>query len=180
MSWISVPFSLALFIISAFTASITLPLPIGANTSSLRYQPGGSLAITSQDTAAAPLNSTHIPVRFLGVNCYYLKPHTVNLQACQPLFASLVAGGNVYEKKELGNRSRFRFDNEPCTIEIKSPNREDRKVSISIADIILLATEVLETCKKTSTGGAYTFEGAWQVAVTRDVTYDARLGSEIL
>ena len=113
-------------------------------------------------------NLTYKPDNFLGVDCYYLQPATVDLLTCQPLFAKLVEGGQVYTKERFRNGKQFRYGYEPCTIMLSSTTRGDRSVEISMIQIILYATEVLQTCQETSTGGANTFQGTWQVIVTRD------------
>lgn len=118
-----------------------------------------------------PRNTTIQPLNFLGVECYHLLPETVTLLTCQPLFARLVEGGDVYEKLHLWNGWICKASHESCVIKIESPARQDRRkrVSISLAQIIRYATEVLETCRETQTGGANVFEGSWRVVVTRDV-----------
>ena len=47
-----------------------------------------------------------------------------------------------------------------------------------MADIVTYATEVLQTCQETSTGGANTFQGTWRVVVTRDVVSGAAAASQ--
>ena len=74
----------------------------------------------------------------------------------------------MYEERELRNKGRFRFAYDPCVIMVSSPTRGDHRVRLSMADIVLYAIEVLRACEQISTGGAYTFQGTWQVVVTRD------------
>ena len=57
---------------------------------------------------------------------------------------------------------------DPCCITIQSPRRDDRAVGISTADVISRVTDVLNECASSGSGGAYTFEGNWEVVVTRD------------
>lgn len=114
-------------------------------------------------------NITSGPLTFLGVDCYHLLPDTVTLETCQPLFAKLVNAGSVYEKYRLYDGWSFRAVNEPCFIKIENPIREQRRerVSLSMADILMYATEVLRTCQEPGTGGSNTFKGAWRVVVTK-------------
>ncbi|KAL8829068.1 MAG: hypothetical protein Q9191_002230 [Dirinaria sp. TL-2023a] len=105
---------------------------------------------------------------FRDVKCYDIPDATVNLHSCQPLFAKLFEGGHAYDPNEMSNGGRYRLDSEPCVITISSPNRADRRIRISMAALVWYASEVLRTCQELSNGGAYTFQGTWQVIVTRD------------
>ncbi|KAL8728589.1 MAG: hypothetical protein Q9166_005322 [cf. Caloplaca sp. 2 TL-2023] len=141
---------------------------------------GSSHAVAAPPRTNDPISlapgSPHIPnlnttnsLNFLGVNCYHLDPSTdrISLQMCQPLFAWLMSGGNVYEPQSFWNGWRFKragFDQ--CMITIFSPEQDDFAVRISYAKIVTSAHEVLEQCM---TGGADTFEGNWSVVVTRNV-----------
>ncbi len=113
-------------------------------------------------------NITYSPENFLGVDCYHLQPSTVSEISCQSLFAKLVERGDPYEERDLPNGWRFRHGHDPCVIMLSSPSREDRRVKITAAHMLLYATEILRTCQESSTGGAYTFVGTWQLVVTRD------------
>lgn len=113
-------------------------------------------------------NHTYGPYNFLGVDCYHLQPATVNLEACQPLFAKLFERGKVYEETEVTNGFRALYAYEPCTIMVASPSPRDRRVKISMAHLVVYATDILKACREPSTGGAYTFVGNWQVVVTKD------------
>ena len=160
---------LVLFISTSLLATIhTLALPTLANVTS----PASSLA-TNLPTSllVAPLhppNTNSNPSNFLGVECYHLVPATVDLIACQPLFAMLLRSGNIYGEKKWWNRTLLRAGQNPCCIMVSSPSRDDWRVTMCLADIVLYATEVMQTCQETSTGGAYTFQGSWQVIVTRN------------
>ena len=112
-------------------------------------------------------NITHSSKNFLGVNCYNLPDATVNLNTCQTLFALLFEAGHVYDENAVPNGWRFRYDQEPCVITVSSPTRGDRRVKMSVASLVLYATDILQTCRELSNGGAYTFQGTWQVIVTR-------------
>ncbi|CAF9941437.1 MAG: hypothetical protein ALECFALPRED_009141 [Alectoria fallacina] len=136
-------------------------------------------------TPPFPLPSTTSPTlntssNFLGIECYHLQPYTIDLTTCQPLFAAMLrsGGGDVYAAHQYGNGWRFRKGAEPCTITLLSPERTDRRVSVSVADVVVYATEVLGACcgeagpgagtgTGTGTGGANTFRGRWRVAVSR-------------
>lgn len=141
----------------------SLPLTGGTHTpSSLKEHPA-----TNSETTQ---NTTYHPLTFLGVNCYYLQPATVDLQTCQPLFAKMFGGGHVYERHQFYSGYWFQSGYEPCVIQISATAREDRraKVSISIAEVVSYASEVLETCRESGSGGANTFQRSWQVVVTRE------------
>lgn len=126
-----------------------------------------NLTTIFEATATHSQNITHNPQNFLGVNCFYLKPETVDLTDCQPLFARLVAYGHVYDEQSVPKGWFLRYNNHPCIIRVTSPTRADRRVKISMMDVILYTTEIIETCRETGTGGAYTFQGTWQVQVSR-------------
>ncbi len=112
-------------------------------------------------------NTTHNPVNFLGVHCYHLLPDTVDLEMCQPLFAWLLHDFDAYKEKRYWNGWRFQRGSNPCTIALSSPDRKDSHVRMSMAAIVMYATEVLQTCRETSTGGANVFDGNWRVAITK-------------
>ena len=122
-----------------------------------------------------PLNgsTTTLPsqsLNFLGVSCYHLDPthDRVSLITCQPLFAALVGGGHIYDEYEFPNGWRFDVPGENCAIRLTSPSREDRRVKMSMSDFIEYGSEVLRECVM---GGANTFQGRWQVVVTKKVEY---------
>ena len=147
------------------TAPLTAPLP---------------LPLPSTTTSSPPLNSSS---NYLGIECYHLLPYTLSLTTCQPLFAALLStsssrGGDAYTPHQYRNGWRFRRGVEPCTITLLSPERTDRRVSVSVAEVIVYASEVLGACADgeageggqgtgTGTGGANTFRGRWRVAVSR-------------
>ena len=134
--------------------------------SSSNFPPQRSLNVTTARLPVTePFNSTLNPLNFLGVQCYHIQPATVTLNDCQSLFAMLVREGNVYEEKEFQSRSRFRYPRTHCSVMIFSPYREDKRVKLSVMGLIKYATEILEECRD---GGANTFQGSWQVVVTRD------------
>lgn len=115
-------------------------------------------------------NITSRPLTFLGVDCYHLLPDTVTLHTCQPLFTKIFEAGHVYDKMRLYDGWFYQAGSEPCVIKIENPIREERRqrVSLSMAEIVLYATEVLRTCQDPGSGGSNTFEGAWKVVVTRN------------
>ena len=78
----------------------------------------------------------------------------------------------MYDEMEVPNGWHARYDHGDCTISVSSSSRGDRRVKITTADLIVWATEVLQTCQDPSTDGAYTFQGTWQVEVTRDPIRD--------
>lgn len=163
-------FLLAIVLPSCTTHAFAFPSPADLTS------PIVSLTSSNQTTTSEPATviqlqnttTTHNPVTFLGIDCYHLPPHTVDLSACQPVFAHLFRQGDVYTEKEWWNGCRFREGIEPCTIAISSPDRKDRRVRLSLADVVLYATQVLETCREMGTGGANVFQGNWRVVVTRD------------
>lgn len=124
-------------------------------------------------------NNTNYSSNFLGVVCYHLVPDTVDLHLCQPLFARLMQRGNPYEEMAWWNGWHFRRGIEPCIITLSSPVRQDRRVRISLADVVVYASEVLRTCQETSTGGANTFQGTWRVVVTRYPLEAAAMNSSL-
>ena len=165
-------FSVSIFLLGMACAIIFPELAGSANSgvsskTNLTAIPNTSL-IWTQSLVDTPNN-------FLGVECYHLEPETVTREACQPLFDRLFVGGHVYEERQMSNKRLFRFAYDPCVIMISSPTRGDRRVTLSIADVVLYAIEVLRACEKISTGGAYTFKGTWQVVVTRNPTQIAHL-----
>lgn len=117
----------------------------------------------------AQQNTTSHSLTFLGVSCYNLLPDTVTIGACQSLFTKLVEAGHVYDNVRLYDGYHFQSGYDPCVIKIENPDREARRhhVSISMAQMILYATEVLETCRVPGSGGSNTFDGNWRVVVTR-------------
>ena len=108
-------------------------------------------------------------LNFLGVSCYHLDPATdsVSLLSCQPLFANIFRKGHVQDMHYLYNGWSYRYMHGPCIIKISSadPKEGYRSVALSMATLVEYASEVLRDCK---TGGANTFEGSWQVVVTRN------------
>ena len=116
-----------------------------------------------------PSHPSH-PLTFLGITCYHLLPTRVTLQTCQPLFAALVQAGDVYTPYPIRNGWVFQSGYEPCVIRIESSAREDRgkSVRVSMSQVVLLATEVLETCRGVGSGGANGFEGSWRLVVMGD------------
>ena len=82
----------------------------------------------------------------------------------------MVRHGDIYERISLANGWWFQSGSEPCFIKIFSPDRDDRfqRIVTSKADIVGYATEVLQTCTETGTGGANTFHGSWRVEVSRE------------
>lgn len=136
----------------------TMPLSLSSNNMTTVLE-----AVTTRSR-----NITYSPLKFLGVQCYHLQPATVNLEACQPLFSKLFEKGDVYEEIEIPNRSRFQYGYAPCTMMVSSPARDDRRINLSMAALVGYGIEILQTCQESSTGGAYTFQGTWQVMVTRE------------
>lgn len=123
----------------------------------------------SSEAATTPTRIiTYSPGNFLGINCYHLQPSTVSENSCQPLFAKLVEHGDAYKEKEYPNGWRYQPGHDPCVIMLSSPSRKDRRVKITAAHMLLYAMEILQTCQESSTGGAYTFVGNWQLVVTRE------------
>lgn len=133
------------------------------------------LTSLNQSTTFAPTttqlqqqNTTDSSSNFLGVECYHLLPDTVDLIACQPLFAKLLRDGRAYEERNLYNGFRCQMGIEPCVIMVSSPDRRhDRRVRISLAEMVTFATEVLINCLENETGGANVFRGDWRVVVTK-------------
>lgn len=135
-----------------------------------------NLTTGPEAATARTLNITYNPGNFLGVDCYHLQPSTVSQNLCQPLFAKLVERGDVYEEINFRKGWWCRHGHDPCVIMLSSPSRQDRRVKITMAQMLLYATEVLQTCQESSTGGAYTFMGSWQLVVTRE-RIDITLGA---
>ena len=167
MSWRHSSLTILLVLFNLMLTTHASVLILGDNTrpASLQVE---NLTRAFEATATRLGNVTYNPKNFLGVNCFYLKPETVNLAACQPLFERLVSRGHVYDEQNVPNGWRLQYAYEPCVIVVASPTRGDRRVKISMMDIIIYTTEVLNTCRETSTGGAYTFQGTWRVQVTRN------------
>ncbi|KAL9026045.1 MAG: hypothetical protein Q9196_005234 [Gyalolechia fulgens] len=136
-----------------------------------------------QTAFGAPTNTTSSPLNFLGVHCYHLSPADhVTVHQCQHLFQFLFSSGNVYHKIKLYNGWVFKAPppstpQDACIITIASPDRKDRNVMLSMADLVAYSGEVLREC---GTGGANTFEGQWSVIVTKDfVTEGWRSGGRV-
>lgn len=166
------PASLLAIVALCYT-TYTLALPAPADlTSPVSSIPSHLTTVPASPTVQLQ-NTTRNPPNFLGIECYHLLPDTVNLETCQPLFASLLQAGDAYEERKWWNGWHFRRGLDPCTITLSSPDRKDRRVSISLADVVVFTTEVLRTCRETGTGGADTFRGTWRVAVTRFPLDDA-------
>lgn len=70
---------------------------------------------TTKSAILSIINSTILPppLNFLGVECYHLKSATVNLQACQSLFANLFRAGHIYKKEKLNNGYRAMYAYQP-------------------------------------------------------------------
>lgn len=110
---------------------------------------------------------------FLGPRCYHLLPATVDLEACSSLFDKIFAERSVAVPQQLYNGWRYMLPDRLCTLMIYSPNaRNDRRVRISLAEVASHAIEVLRFCDSAASGsgsgGSYTFEGMWEVVVTKD------------
>lgn len=58
-----------------------------------------------------------------------------------------------------------RHEDQECIIQILSGEKRDHSVFLSRAEIITLASEVLQECE---TGGANGFKGRWSVVVTKE------------
>ena len=135
-----------------------------------------SIAGISKTIGLAPMAANHAArnitshsLTFLGVTCYNLLPDAVSTGTCQSLFAKLVMAGHVYDKVKLYDGYHFQSGHDPCFIKVENPDHEERRrpVSISMAQMILYATEILETCQFPGTGGSNTFDGNWRIVVTR-------------
>lgn len=156
---------------------LTAALPNLAPATSLipfRSEPSRIANLSSLETR--PGNEISPSPNFIGVECYHLDPQRdmITRQSCQWLFDNLVSGGHVYEEKLWYNNFRFYSRHHDCTIKIYSPTREDRylRISLSLAQIMLYAIEVLDDCRESGTGGANVIQGDWRVAVSRDVLND--------
>ena len=116
-------------------------------------------------------NTTLHPLTFVDIRCYHLLPETVDLHDCQPLFDRLFADGNVYQKQRMWNGWTFKSGYSRCIIRIETPVQSERRVgvSLSIAEIVTFAIDVLKTCRASKSGGFYVFEGSWRVGVSRNV-----------
>ena len=150
-----------------FSGIRALSLPVSTLEYQLPSSPIANLTANYDPVTNQSSNSTTNSLTFLGVDCYHLLPDTVDLLMCQNAFADLYRGGHVYEEVSLYNGWFYRTQRDPCTIKIANRSKQERhdRVSISVADIVSYATEVLEECQ---TGGANTFKGNWQVVVTRN------------
>lgn len=158
--------------VSALIIIVThaLAVPTLADVTHYTSLPQSNATTTSSVATAPPHNITHSPLTFLGVNCYHLLPDTVDLTSCQSVFANMLREGNIYEQHNWWNGWQFRTGRRgPCTITLSSAAPEDhfRMVRVSIAEVMMYATEVLQSCRETRTGGANTFEGSWKVEVTK-------------
>ena len=154
--------------VTLLCAAMATPLAIpSARTSIARISKTNHLVPLAANYAAR--NTTSHSLTFLGVTCYNLLPDTVSIVTCQSLFAKLVEAGHVYDKVRLYNGYHFQSGYDPCVIKVENPDREERRhpVSISMAQMIMYATEVLETCQFPGTGGSNTFDGSWRLVVTR-------------
>ena len=130
--------------------------------------PNTNTPLSLAHPAHHPINSTN-DINFLGVDCYSLDPAvaSISLLECQPLFAWMMSGGDVYQPHTFWNGWRFKkAGHDPCLVTITSRNTKDKSVRISYANIVLKAHEVLEQCR---TGGANDFGGNWSIMVTRGV-----------
>ena len=164
-------------LVVALPALVSVTRALRLPVSSLEIQlPSSStnLTINHDPTMTQPANSTSNPLTFLGVYCYHLLPDTVDIQMCQTAFAALYRGGHVHDKIKMYNGWFYKMQHEPCTIKIANTSEKERhdRVSISMAEIVRYATEVLEECRHPGSGGANTFEGNWQVVVTRNPIKD--------
>lgn len=161
---------LAIALISRTTHALAPPTPAdlaspaSLTSSNLTSTPGSATIGRLQNITQDPADD------FLGVHCYHLPlpSDTVNLELCQPLFARLLRDGNVYEERGWWNGWLFRRPGEPCTVALSSPERRDLRVRISLAEVVVFAMEVLQTCSENGVGGANTFQGEWRVVVTRN------------
>ena len=142
--------------------------PVLANATTPAFLSDFNLTTVCEAAITRSKNITYHPKNFLGVHCYRLQPATVTQEACQNLFAKLFEKGDAYEEIEVYNGWRAQYNNEPCIIMVASPSRRDGRVKVSMAGLITQAIEVLRTCTETSTGGAYTFDGNWQMVVTKE------------
>ena len=174
-----VPWLLAMLLTIAFsfTATSAVSLPIFAPPTSLIPLTAVSSRIANLSSSETrPGNQLSPSPNFIGVECYHLDPERdiVTRQTCQWMFDNLVSGGHVYEEKSWYNNFRFYSRHHDCSIRIYSPTREDRylSISLSLAQIMLYAIEVLDNCKEPGTGGANVIQGDWRVAVSKDVLYD--------
>lgn len=171
---LALPLTIALLFATTHSARLpnhALPtLPIVSFTSE-SSRPGNLSSLESH-----PGNEMPPSVNFIGVECYSLdrQRDIVTRQTCQPLFDNLVSRGRVYEARSWYNNFLLRYRDYDCTIKIYSPLREDRhsKIFLSMAQIILYATEVLDSCRESGTGGVNVIQGDWRVAVSKDVLRD--------
>ena len=166
---------------------LTIALPF-TPTSAARLpnlaRPTSLIPLTSESSRLANLSSLETrpgqtispSLNFLGVECYHLdlEHDLVTRQTCQMLFDNFVSDGHVLEAESWYNNFVFFSRNRGCTIKIYSPTREDRysTISLSLAQIMLYALEVLDSCRESGTGGANVIQGEWRVAVSRDAFRD--------
>ncbi|KAL9005079.1 MAG: hypothetical protein Q9188_002126 [Gyalolechia gomerana] len=139
--------------------------------------------VVLQTASGAPTNTTSSPLNFLGVNCYHLSPaERVTPNQCQRLFQYLFSSGDVYRKYSIHNGWIYKAPppttpEDACIVRVASPDRQDRNVILSFADIVQYSSDVLRECE---TGGANTFEGEWSVIVTKDyMKEDWRSGGRV-
>ncbi|KAI4179181.1 MAG: hypothetical protein L6R41_007995, partial [Letrouitia leprolyta] len=130
------------------------------------------LQTTHSTPTTQPLTLQSSNPNFLGINCYHLsREERVNLHSCQALFAHLAHVRDVYQKTEYWNGwvlrapPSGRHEDQECIIQILSGEKRDHSVFLSRAEIITLASEVLQECE---TGGANGFKGRWSVVVTKE------------
>ncbi|KAL9601235.1 MAG: hypothetical protein Q9219_002640 [cf. Caloplaca sp. 3 TL-2023] len=130
--------------------------------------PNSNLPILPATTPPSSSNDTTHPLTFLDISCYHLTPATVTLNGCQPLFAKLLIHGDheldVYSGWSVVENSP------PCVLTIANADRKARRVKTTLLDLVVFAEQVLRECagQGMNTGGANTFEGSWQVVVTRE------------
>ncbi|KAL9022501.1 MAG: hypothetical protein Q9185_000408 [Variospora sp. 1 TL-2023] len=113
----------------------------------------------------APSSPAH-NLTFLGIQCYHLDPahDAITPEFCEPLFAYLVSGGDVYRRHTFWNGMRFKRPYQPCLITLTSPARGDTTLAVSFAEIVRRASVVVRECEM---GGADVFRGEWRVAVSK-------------
>ncbi|KAI4169979.1 MAG: hypothetical protein LQ343_005289 [Gyalolechia ehrenbergii] len=130
-----------------------------------------TILVILQTASSVPTNTTSSPLNFLGVNCYHLSPdERVTPHQCQRLFEYLCSSGDIYQKYNIHNGWIYKAPpptkpEDTCIVRVASPDRQDRKVMLSFADIVRYSSDVLRECEM---GGANTFEGKWSVIVTKN------------
>lgn len=87
----------------------------------------------------------------------------MDLLTCQSLFAALLRG-DAYVVRKWHNGCHFQIGHEPCTIKLKSSAKGDSRIAIALADVVVHASEVVQTCE---TGGSNAFSENWSVDVSR-------------